>query len=323
MWPTWQRNASPFPHRRCPPALMPTARRRLPRERGDDGHRDRRGGDGQRDRGGVEATLTAPSEASCGWFPYLAHTSAVVALERARGRVASRRGARPASFSSRAGRACSARRRGACVTVRCSEQQAPRKGRGEPACVARRHRSCARLWLSVPAVGTPTVTVEDRAQPRPSRSSVIGSRSVAALCTGVRQLTVAWGGPVGAPVRTRQLDRAVVFEMGRNGPKRSHVISHILRGPLPLLDACCSRNTAPANVDAATPATFLASAAWSLGVVGRPSVTTPGDTCVTSSRPRTRATTRPRGSCSSLLRACESIPAARLDAARDTNDSRH
>ena len=33
----------------------------------------------------VEATLTAPSEASCGWFPYLAHTSAVVALERARG----------------------------------------------------------------------------------------------------------------------------------------------------------------------------------------------------------------------------------------------
>ena len=33
----------------------------------------------------VEATLTAPSDASCGWFPYLAHTSAVVALERALG----------------------------------------------------------------------------------------------------------------------------------------------------------------------------------------------------------------------------------------------
>jgi hypothetical protein len=41
----------------------------------------------------VEATLTAPSDASCGWFPYLAHTSAVVALERALGtrRVQARR----------------------------------------------------------------------------------------------------------------------------------------------------------------------------------------------------------------------------------------
>jgi hypothetical protein len=33
----------------------------------------------------VEATLDAPSDTSCGWFPYLTHTSAVIDLERSLG----------------------------------------------------------------------------------------------------------------------------------------------------------------------------------------------------------------------------------------------
>ena len=50
-------------------------------------------------------------------------------------------------------------------------------------------RSCLRLWLSWPAAGRPTVTVEDRGQPRRSRS-VIVLRGVAAACSGV------WRNPV-------------------------------------------------------------------------------------------------------------------------------
>ena len=67
--------------------------------------------------------------------------------------------------------------------------------------------------------------------PGRSRSSVIGLRPVAAPCTGVRQLTVAWGRPVGALPRTRQLDRALLVEKGHHGRNRSRTFSHCLRGP--------------------------------------------------------------------------------------------
>ena len=141
------------------------------------------------------------------------------------GRVASRRGARPASFIRvQVGRALL----GAVVLVwRSGVLNSKHRGRGVASrrCVARRHRSCARLWLSVPAVGTPTVTVEDRAQPRPSRSSVIGSRSVAALCTGGapadRRLgRASWRTRSDAPARPRG--------GVRDGPQRPESIAYDL-----------------------------------------------------------------------------------------------
>ena len=113
------------------------------------------------------------------------------------------------------------------------KQQAPRKGEwrvgGAWRAVigpVRGSRSRCRL------AGTPTVTVEDQARPRPE--PVIGDRFAAcgsAVHRGVRQLTVAWGRPAGAPPRTRQLDRALLVEKGHHGRNRSRTFSHCLRGP--------------------------------------------------------------------------------------------
>ena len=44
--------------------------------------------------------------------------------------------------------------------------------------------TCPLLLLSVPAAGAPTVTVEEQAHPRPSRSSVIGFACGSAMCPG-------------------------------------------------------------------------------------------------------------------------------------------
>ena len=49
----------------------------------------------------VEAKLDAPSEASCGWFPFLTHTSAAFRSPRGSGCARSGRGARRASAEHR------------------------------------------------------------------------------------------------------------------------------------------------------------------------------------------------------------------------------
>ena len=140
------------------------------------------------------------------------------------------------------------------------------RGRGEPAAPRAVSDRLDRLWHASPAAGTPTGTgltdpvICDRFAP------------VTAPCTrGVCPLTSAMPGSADTPPRTRQLDRAMMFETGHNrrrstthGPPALSVartltvsLHPVARPSLPLtqpsepraihptnhpptLDACCS-----------------------------------------------------------------------------------
>ncbi len=132
-----------------------------------------------------------------------------------------------------------ARRGGAARRSGVLKQQAPRTG-GVASRRLRgvRHRSCPRLSLSVPAAGD-TDSYGRGPSTAPS-GPVIRDRfaaCVSAMHRGVRQLTVAWGRPVGAPPRTRRFDRAMVFDKSRDRWRSAHDLP-LSPWPVPCRSPC-------------------------------------------------------------------------------------